>query len=169
MGRTLKEQLIKNSSFEYWLHNGHHRGKGELQRFIDKLPAITNTIIQGGDLTLADKKIIYEVLFAGDDIKIMSQNWPQRMLLLQENLTTAQVNQEESNKLAVEALHVQVIQLLLELQNAFGQKNYNWAVVKESIIRNVDQSRGDRRGKRSVGTVRDLEMLLLQLKEIASL
>ena len=73
MARTLRQQLIKNSSFDYWLHNGRHHGKGELQRFIDELPAITNTILQGQKLTLEDEELIYEAMGACADLKIMAE------------------------------------------------------------------------------------------------
>ncbi len=97
------------------------------------------------------------------------------MSLLRKNLTPEQTSQKESNKLAVETLNVQVTHLLLELQNACVTRSLSWETLKESVIRNVDQSRRTRRGKpgardvRDVRDVRDLQMLLLQLKEIASL
>jgi hypothetical protein len=142
----------------WWLYNGSEHGKGQLQLFIDKLPAITNTILQDGGLTLDDQIIIQEALFAGADIKIMSKNWPKRLVLLQENLTAAQVNQAISNKLAVEALNIQVIQLLLQLQKAFENKGYNWRTQKKNIIRIVNQhfTEIDDEEKRSVGHLPDV-------------
>jgi hypothetical protein len=95
----------------------------------------------------------------------MSKNWSKRLVLLQENLTAAQVNQAISNKLAVEALNVQVVHLLLVLQRACDSHNRGWAMVKEDAIRNVNQSRGIPRGKLGVWGSRNTEMLLLQLKE----
>ena len=157
MSTPLQTKLIKESSFYWWLHNGSEPGKGQLQLFIDTLPAITNSILQDGGTTLDDEIIIYEALVGGDDIKIMSQNWPGRLERLQKNLTPAQVNQAVSNKLAVEALNDQVIQLLLELQNAFERKGHNWAIQKENIIRIVDRyfRQIDDEEKRSVGHLPD--------------
>jgi hypothetical protein len=168
MSTQLQKTLIQNASFDYRLHNGSECGKGELQTFIDKLPEITSTILQGGESTLADEMIIYDAMFAGDDINFMSQNWPVRMALLRKHLTPEQISQEESNKLAVEALNDQVTHLLQELQNACASRSLNWATLKVSVIRNVNQSRRNRRGKRGVRDARDLQMLLLQLKEVAS-
>jgi hypothetical protein len=165
MSTPLQKRLIQSASFDYWLHNGSERGKGQLQYFIDKLPAITQNIIQGVLLTLADEKVIYEAIFGCDDIKVMSQNWPERMSILQKNLTTEQVSQLESNKSAVVAFNVQVVHLLLVLQRACDSHNRVWAMVKEDAIRNVNQSRGIPRGKRGVGDSRNTEMLLLQLKK----
>jgi hypothetical protein len=161
MSTPLKTKVIKAPTFDYWLHNGREPGKGQLQLFIDKLPAITNTILQDGDLTIDDQIIIQAALIAGVDIKIMSKNWPKRLVLLQENLTAAQVNQAISNKLAVEALNAKVVQLLLQLQNAFEQKGYNWETQKKNIIRKVDQHyRQIDQEKRSVGPENDLDMSL---------
>ncbi len=158
MSTSLKTKVIKAPTFDHWLHNGREPGKGQLQLFIDKLPAITNTILQDGGLTLDDKIIIQEALFAGADIKIMSKNWPERLVSLQENLTAAQVNQAISNKLAVEALNVQVIQLLLELQHAFEKKGYSWRMQKKNIIRIVNQhfTEIDDEEKRSVDRLPDV-------------
>jgi hypothetical protein len=139
MSTPFQQRLIKQTNFDWWLYNGSEHGKGQLQLFIDKLPAITNTILQDGGLTLDDQIIIQEALFAGHDIEIMSKNWPKKLVLLQENLTAVQVNQAVSNKLAVEALNVQVIQLLFELQNAFEQKGYNWRTQKKNIITKVER------------------------------
>jgi polyhydroxyalkanoate synthesis regulator phasin len=172
MSTNLQETLIRNASFEYWLHNGSERGKGELQTFIDKLPAIINTILQGGKLTLTDETIIYDAMFAVDDINFMSRNWPARMSLLHKHLTPEQISQAERNKEAVEALNEQVTHLLQELQNACATGSLSWATFKQSVISNVNQSRRTPRAKRRVrGTrgTRDLQMLLLQLKEVASL
>jgi hypothetical protein len=163
MSTPLKTKLIKAPTFDHWLHNGREPGKGQLQLFIDKLPAITNTILQNtilqdGGLTIDDQIIIQEALIAGVDIKIMSKNWPKRLVLLQENLTAAQVNQAISNKLAVEALNVQVIQLLLELQHAFEKKGYSWRMQKKNIIRIVNQhfTEIDDEEKRSVDRLPDV-------------
>jgi hypothetical protein len=52
MSMQFQNKVIKNTSFDYWLHNGSESGKGQLQLFIDKLPAITNTILQDGDFCL---------------------------------------------------------------------------------------------------------------------
>jgi hypothetical protein len=157
MSRPLQTKVIKAPTFDYWLHNGIEPAKGELQLCIDKLPAITDTILQDGGLTLDDQIIIHAALFAGDDLKIMSRNWPQRLVLLQEYLTTAEVNQAVSDKLAVEALNVQVIQLLLYLQNAFEDKGYNLRMQKKNIIRIVNQHfrEIDDEEKRSVGHLPD--------------
>ena len=163
MGRTLKEQLIKNASFDYWLHNGHHHGKGELQRFIDKLPAITNTILQGQTLSLKDEKIIYDALGACADLKIMAKNWPARILLMQKHLTHEEIMQAESNKSAVEALSARVDELLIELENAYVARSLSWAEEKESITRNVDESYRNSGGKHGVAARRNVEMLLHQL------
>jgi hypothetical protein len=115
MSTRLQKTLIQSASFDCWLHNGSECGKGQLQYLIDKIPAITQNIIQGVLLTLADERVIHEAIFGNDDIKIMSQNWPERRLLLKKQLTTEQVSQEESNKSTVEALNVQVVHLLLVL------------------------------------------------------
>ena len=163
MGRTLKEQLIKNSSFDYWLHNGHHHGKGDLQRCIDKLPAITRTIQKGKKLKLKDEKIIYEAMSACADLKIMAEKWPERHLLMQKHLTHEEIMQAESNKSAVEALSARVDQLLIELQNAYAERSLSWAEEKESITRNVEESRRNPGRKRGVAARRNMEMLLHQL------
>lgn len=167
MSTKLQKTLIRNASFDYWLHNGHERGKGELQTFIDKLPEIKNTILQAGELTLDDETIIYDAMFAVDDINSMSKNWPARMLLLHKHLTPEQISQAERNKAAVEALNERVTLLLQELQNACATRSLSWATLKESVIRNVNQNRRTPRANRRVR--RDLQMLLLQLKEAASL
>ena len=170
MSTKLQKTLIQNASFDYWLHDGRERGKGELQTFIDKLPEIKNTILQGGELTLDDETIIYDAIFAVDDINFMSRNWPARMSLLHKHLTPEEISQAERNKEAVEALNEQVTHLLQELQNACATGSRSWATLKESVIRNVNQSRRAPRANRRVrdtrGT-RDLQMLLLQLKEVA--
>jgi hypothetical protein len=111
-------------------------------------------------------------MFAVDDINFMSRNWPERMSLLRRHLTPEQVSQAQRNKEAVEALNEQVTHLLLELQNACVSRSLNWATLKESVIRNVNQSRRAPRTNRRVRDTRfthDLQMLLLQLKEGASL
>jgi hypothetical protein len=161
MSTPLQNKMINDSSFDYWLHNGTERGKGELQRVIEKLPAITKTILEGGDWTLADQTIIHTAIFAGDDLEIMSQNWPKRIAVLRANLTDAQVMQIERNKSSVLALNAQVTQLLLALQNACNSHNYPWAVAKQDVIRNVIQSykgarkRDMEKEKRSVGHLPD--------------
>ena len=139
MSRPLRTKVMKPPNFDWWLQHGSEPGKGQLQLFIDKLPAITSTILEDGDLTLDDQIIIFGAIYAGHDIEIMSRNWPKRLVSFQANLTTAQVNQVVSNKLAVEALNAQVIQLLLQLQNAFEKKGYNWRMQKKNIIRIVNQ------------------------------
>ena len=139
MSRPLRTKVMKPPNFDWWLQHGSEPGKGQLQLFIDKLPAITSTILEDGDLTLDDQIIIHSALYAGHDIEIMSRNWPKRLVSFQANLTTAQVNQAVSNKLAVEALNAQVIQLLLQLQNAFEKKGYDWRMQKKNIIRIVNQ------------------------------
>ena len=159
MARTLRQQLIKNSSFDYWLHNGRHPGKGELQRFIEKLPAITNTILQGQTLTLKDEKIIYDAMGACADLKIMAEKWPERHSLMQNHLTREEIMQADSNKSAVEALSAQVDELLTALQKAYAARSLSWAEQKESITRNVDESRR----KRGVAARRNMEMLLHRL------
>ena len=172
MRTPLEMKLIKVSSFDYWLHNGSEPGKGELQKLIDKLPAITHTILQGGDLTLADQIIIHTAIFAGPDLQKMSQKWPQMLAAMRANLTPEEVSQAESNKSVVLALNAQVTQLLRALQNACNSHNRPWAVIKEDVIRNVRQSyKGARKRDREkveqsgVGKSRELEMLLLQLKD----
>jgi len=140
MSTPEQKRLIEYKSNDYWPHSGSEKGKGRLQRFIDKLLAITTTILQGGKLTLADEEIIYEAMSACDDIKNMSKNWPERMSFLRKKLTLEQLAQAVSNKVAVEALIAQVIPLLLALQNACDSNNYAWAVIKEDVIRNVEQS-----------------------------
>jgi hypothetical protein len=156
MDRKRQQKLIKIPKFDYWLHNGRHPGKGELQRFIDKLPAITNTILQGNDLMLKDQKIIYDAMGACSDLEIMTANWPERI----SQFTPEQVTQAESNKSEVEALIARVRPLLHELQNACVARRLSWAEVKKSITRNVDHSRRNRGGNRGVTGARDLEMLL---------
>ena len=47
-------------SFEYWLHNGSVKGKGELQMFIDELLKIIDHNQRGYELTWTEKEIIYE-------------------------------------------------------------------------------------------------------------
>ena len=163
MGRTLEQQLIKNASFDYWLHNGRHPGKGELQRLIDELPAITNTILQGNDLTLEDEEIIYLAMTACSDLKIMTEKWPARISLMRKHLTSDQITQAESNKSEVEKLIAQVEQLLQELQNAYVARRLRWVQVKESIIRKFERSRRNRGRKHSV------EMLLHQLATLGAL
>ncbi len=163
MGRTLEEELIKNASFDYWLHNGRHPGKGELQRLIDELPAITHTILQGNDLTLEDEEIIYLAMTACSDLEIMTEKWPTRISLMRKHLTHEQITQAESNKSEVEKLIAQVEQLLHELQNAYVTRRLGWAQVKESIIRKIERRRRNRAGKRKV------EMLLHQLATLGAL
>ena len=165
-------KLIKESSFDYWLHNGSEPGKGELQKLIDELPAITNTILQRLDLTLADEEIIYEAMCVRRDINTMSRNWPQMLAELRANLTPEEVSQAESNKSVVLALNAQVTQLLRALQNACNSHNRPWAEVEETVTRNVRQSyKGAKKRDREkveqsgVGEPRELEMLLLQLKD----
>ena len=172
MSTQLQTQLRKVSRFDYWLHNGSEPGKGELQKLIDELPAITNTILQGGDLTLADQIIIHTAIFAGPDLQKMSQKWPQMLADMRANLTPEEVSQAESNKSIVLALNAQVTQLLRALQNACNSHNRTWAEVEETVTRNVRQSyKGARKRheekveQSGVGEPRELEMLLLQLKD----
>lgn len=170
MSTQLQKTLIQNASFDYWLHDGRERGKGALQTFIDKLPEIKNTILQGGELTPDDESIIYDAMFAVDDINIMSRNWPARMSLLHKHLTPEQISQAERNKEAVEALIEQVTHLLQELQNACVSRSLSWPTLKKRVIRNVNRSRRAPKANRfDTRVTRDLQMLLLQLKEVASL
>jgi len=169
MDRTLEQQLIKNASFDYWLHNGRHPGKGELQRLIDELPAITNTILQGNDLTLEDEETIYLAMTACSDLKIMAEKWPARISLMRKHLTHEQITQAESNESDVEKLIAQVEQLLHELQNAYVARRLRWAEVKESIIRKFERSRRNRGRKTQCSGVRDVEMLLHQLATLDTL
>ena len=98
MSTKLQKTLIRTASFESWLHNGRECGKGALQTFIDKPPEIKNTILQGGELTLADETIIYDAMFAVDDINFMLKNWPARMSLLHQHLTPEQISQQKGTK-----------------------------------------------------------------------
>jgi len=172
MRTPLQTRLIKDSSFDYWLHNGSEPGKGELQKLIDELPAITNTMLQGGGLTHADETIIYTAIYVDPDLQIFHSKWTGMLATMRANLTPEEVSQAESNVSAVLALNAQVTQLLLALQNACNSHNRTWAVIKKDVIRNVRQSyKGARRRDREavdqsgVGKRRDLEMLLLQLKD----
>ena len=82
---------------------------------------------------------------------------------MQKHLTHEEIMQAESNKSAVEALSARVDELLIELQNAYAARSLSWEQEKESITRNVDESRRNRGGKRGVAARRNMEMLLHRL------
>ena len=129
----MQDQLIKNAKFDYYLNNGFEEGKGALQSFIRKLPAITQTILQGKEMTLGDKVIIYDATNVLDDIKIMSTRWSGTIALMRKHLTPEQVSVAESNKSAVETLSAQLENLLLELKKACDSNYGGWAKVLEDI------------------------------------
>jgi hypothetical protein len=133
MRTTLKEHLIKKAKFDYYLNNGFEEGKGALQSFIDKIPAITQTILQGKEMTLGDKVIIYDSTNVLDDIKIMSTRWGGTIALMRRHLTPSQVSVAESNQSAVVTLSAQLEKLLLELEKACDSNHGGWAKVLEDV------------------------------------
>jgi hypothetical protein len=133
MRTTLKEHLIKKAKFDYYLNNGFEEGKGALQSFIDKIPAITQTILQGKEMTLGDKVIMYDVIGVLDDIKIMSTRWGGTIALMRRHLTPEQVSVAESNQSAVVTLSSQLEKLLLELKKACDSNYGGWAKVLEDV------------------------------------
>lgn len=131
--KTLKDHYIKIGKFDYYLNNGFEEGKGALQSFIDKIPAITQTILQGKEMTLGDKVIIYDAIGVSKDIKIMSTRWSGTIALMRKHLTPEQVSVAESNKSAVETLSAQLEKVLLDLKNACDSNYGGWAKVLEDI------------------------------------
>jgi hypothetical protein len=140
-------ELRRKANFDYWLRNGHHRGKGELQIFIDELPEITNAVRNGRDLTITDEEIIYDAMGAREDLEILAEKWPDWISSMKQHLPSGEVTKAERDKAAVEALSGELVKLLLDLQNAYDDKSLNWAQVKESIKTKVHESRRRRDDK----------------------
>ena len=163
----LKDHLIKKAKFDYYLNDGFEEGKGALQSFIDKLPAITQTILQGMKMTLEDEMIIYDATGVLEDIKIMSKKWDATISLMRKYLTPEQVSEAEINKSVVETLSVQLENLLLELQNACDTNYGGWATVMKDVTKSVDRVRRRRGG--GDGNVAPIGVLLEELKSIGTL
>ena len=165
----IKQKLIKGTSFDYWLNSGYDPTKGDRQRLIDALPAITENIKNNIKLEWEDKKIIYDAMNFVDDILSLVENWDKKLVLYKRHFTEVELKQAETNKSTVQALGKRLLKLLSDLENECNSNsNYNgWSKLWKNIRRTFDI-----RTRKSVPPEKqthltDMHVLLTKLKDVA--